>query len=121
MNLLTSRNLALLFGSVFVAVGVLGFIPNPIVSEHGFFMVNTAHNLVHLLTGAFLLSAPLYLKGKERLFLQIAGGLYLMVAILGFIVQEDMLFGIIMINGPDRYLHMILAGVILGAGFLTKE
>ncbi|MBI3420261.1 MAG: DUF4383 domain-containing protein [Proteobacteria bacterium] len=121
MNLLTSRNCALLFGAVFVAVGVLGFIPNPLVSEHGLFMVNPAHNLVHILTGAFMLSAPLALKGKESLFLKIGGGLYLLVAILGFLIKGDMLVGVIMLSDTDRYLHVLLAAALLGAGFFARD
>ena len=46
---------AKILGIVFIAVAVLGFIPNPIVSPTGWFVVNAVHNLVHLLAGVVLL------------------------------------------------------------------
>ena len=50
--MLSSKNITIVFGSTFILVGLLGFIPNPLVSANGIFEVNAMHNLVHLLTGA---------------------------------------------------------------------
>jgi hypothetical protein len=44
-----------MLGSVFVLVGFLGFVPNPIVSPEGMFQTNAMHNLVNLLNGAAFL------------------------------------------------------------------
>jgi hypothetical protein len=38
------RTVAKTFGYVFVAIGVLGFVPNPLVSADGLFQVNATHN-----------------------------------------------------------------------------
>ena len=63
--MLNSKTICLAFGYVFVLVGIVGFIPNPIVSSDGIFETNAIHNLVHLLTGtAFLVGASVF-KGKE--------------------------------------------------------
>ncbi len=51
---------ATILGVIFVAVGLLGFVPNPIVSDVGYFQVNAAHNFVHLITGALLLLSPYF-------------------------------------------------------------
>ena len=51
---LTSRNVCIAFGSIFVLAGFLGSIPNPIVSLEGIFETNAMRNLVHLLTGLVL-------------------------------------------------------------------
>ncbi|PYL96244.1 MAG: DUF4383 domain-containing protein, partial [Verrucomicrobia bacterium] len=48
----------MLFGIVFLAVGILGFVPgvtsdvNGMPMLLGIFHVNTAHNLVHIVSGA---------------------------------------------------------------------
>lgn len=121
MNLLTSRNLSLLFGVVFAAVGVIGFVPNPLVSEHGIFEVNTAHNLVHLVTGLALLAGVFLLQGKEGLILKIFGAVYALVAVLGFVLPGTEILGLIHVNDADRYLHVLLAAAMLGGAFLAKD
>ena len=56
-------SLAKILGAIFIIVGILGFIPNPLVSYRGLFEVNTFHNIVHIVTGGILLSFPLYAVG----------------------------------------------------------
>jgi hypothetical protein len=49
--MLSSKTKSIAFGSVFVLVGILEFILNPIVSAEAIFKTNGMNNLVHLLTG----------------------------------------------------------------------
>lgn len=118
---MTAKTAALVIGIVFIAVGILGFIPNPLVSPTGLFAVNTMHNLVHLISGIVLL-AGLYSFGAS-LALKIVGIVYALVAILGFfIVGEDgMMLGMIHVNDADKWLHVVLAVVILLAGFALPD
>lgn len=105
----SSKNLTLTFGSVFVLVGVLGFIPNPLVSAEGIFAVNAMHNVFHLLTGAAFLFGGLILEGKEALTLKVITSAYFGVAILGFFTSGNTLLGLVHINEADRWLHLGLA------------
>jgi hypothetical protein len=121
-DLLTYRNLCLLFGIVFIAVGILGFIPNPLVSETGFFEVNPAHNFVHLASGALLLSGPLLLQSQQGLILKIVAGVYTLVAALGFFVEDGgMLLGMIHINEADKWLHVAIAAALIGSIFVASD
>ena len=114
------RNICLALGWTFVAVGILGFINNPLVSSEGFFVVNGPHNLVHLLTGgAFIFGAVLY-RGKEALIMTGIGIAYLAVAGLGFVTSGNMLLGMVHINEADRWLHLGLAFAILLPGVLLR-
>ena len=114
------RNVCLALGWTFVAVGVLGFIPNSLVSSEGFFVVNALHNLVHLFTGAaFILGAKLF-EGKENLVVTGIGVAYLAVAGLGFVTSGDMLLEMVHINEADRWLHLGLAFAILLPGILLR-
>src|SRR5262245_43494822 len=114
---LNAKTAGIVIGAVFVIVGIVGFIPNPLVSPTGLFAVNTAHNLVHLLSGAAILVCAL--SGvATALSLQIFGVLYALVAILGFFLHGEMLLGLIRVNHADHWLHVLLAVVILAAGFL---
>ncbi len=113
-----AKLIAIVFGLTFVVVGLLGFVENPIASESGFFQANWAHNLVHLITGAIFLGALKY-PGQERAFVLYSGYFYGLVALLGFIWPGDMLLGFIHINEADRWLHLVLAVVIVTAGMLA--
>jgi len=120
MSLLHSRNIALAFGYTFIVVAALGFVPNPLVSPHGVFAVNLAHNLVHLLTGAAFVAGAYVFRGKEQSVILALGTLYFAVAILGFFTKGDMLLGIVHINEADRWLHLRLAIVIIASGMIFK-
>ena len=117
--MVSARVLAQLFGVTFVLVGLLGFVPNPIVAPDGIFAVNAAHNLVHVLTGAaFLAGAWL---GHARTTVIGIGVAYVGVAILGFLTSGDSLLGLIHINAADRWLHAALAAAILAGGLWFTE
>ncbi len=111
---MNTKTAGLVIGIVFIVVGILGFIPNPLVSPTGLFAVNTLHNVVHLLSGAIIL-AGVYSFGSA-LGLKIIGIVYAIVAILGLVMGGDMLLGIAM-NMADHWLHVVLAVIILIAGF----
>jgi hypothetical protein len=111
-----AKTAALVLGFVFVIVGVLGYVPNPIVGPNGFFVTNAVHNLIHIGSGIVLLAGA-YTSFSPSLALKIIGVIYAVVAVLGFLMQGDMMLGMVAMNGADRWLHVVLAIVILYAGF----
>jgi hypothetical protein len=117
---LNAKTAALVLGIVFLAGGILGFFPNPLLSPTGLFAVNTAHNLVHLISGVVLLAGAYSALGAS-LALKIVGVVYALVAILGLIVGGPMLLGLVAVNAADHWLHVALAAVILAAGFLLED
>jgi hypothetical protein len=117
---LNARTAANILGAVFIIVGILGFFPNPLVSPTGLFAVNAAHNLIHILSGAVILAFAHTGPGAS-LGLKIVGAVYALVAVLGLILHGDMLLGIVRVNGADHALHVVLAIVILAAGFVLPD
>ena len=74
-----AKSLGMLFGLVFLAVGILGFVPGisppgpdgmPMLL--GIFMVNTAHSIVHIDSGAVFLIASMCPSTRESISLAIA-------------------------------------------------
>lgn len=117
---LTARTAGIVIGIVFVVVGILGWIPNPLVGQNGIFLTNTAHDLVHLISGIVIL-AGVYSFGAS-LGLKIIGIIYAIIAVVGLLMSgNDMLLGIIQVNGADHWLHVVLAIVILLAGFALPD
>ena len=107
---------ATILGVIFVAVGLLGFIPNPLVSDVGYFQVNASHNYVHLITGALLLLSPFI--GVPVLMIRLLAIVYTVVAVLGFVAPDAAsLNGTIAMNHADHWLHAALAIILLFIGF----
>lgn len=108
-----TKKLLYAFGSIFLVVGVLGFVKNPVL---GVFDTNTAHNVLHLVSGilAFIFGSRSEIAGKT--FALMLGVVYLLVTVLGFIQGDGNLFGLIVINTADNFLHLLLSIVFLGIG-----
>jgi hypothetical protein len=112
----------IILGLILTLVGVLGFFPNLTPGDRlfGLFMVDTAHNIVHLLSGMILLGVGF--GGSEVLARQTAlvfGMIYAIVTILGFLGINPV-FGFIMVNSPDNILHLLISVSALAVG-LAKQ
>jgi len=87
----------------------------------GIFHVNTAHNIVHLLSGVLALWAGSSSGASARLYFRLFGIVYAVVALLGFLAGNGMVWGVISNNMSDTALHVVIALVALSLGFLVKE
>src|SRR5687767_7793538 len=117
------RKICILFGIIFVAVGVLGFVPGITQDGHllGIFHVNAAHNAVHILSGVAALICGSISSHAARMYFRIFGLVYGLVAVLGFVNGERPIFGIISNNMADTWLHVGIAAVSLILGFVVRE
>ncbi len=110
-----AKTIVMVLGVVFVIIGVLGFFNDPVV---GIFEVDAVHNIVHLLSGIVAIGMASMGEGSAKTFAKIFGVVYALVTILGFVMgTEEPLLGIMEINSNDNYLHLVLALVLLYAGF----
>jgi len=117
------KTTAIVFGIVFLLIGILGFVPAVAPDEMllGVFHVNAAHNIVHLLSGAIALACGLASDGASRLYFRIFGIVYGLVAVLGFVQGEGHLLGIISNNMPDVWLHVAISVLALILGFMPHH
>jgi hypothetical protein len=109
-----AKTLAIIFGVVFVLVALLGFMDSGIAGENGIFQTNMLHDLVHLLFGVILLVVAFTNEARSAAWLRILGIVYLVLAVLGFLLigEGGELFGLVLMNSADHWLHVIL-GVVL--------
>lgn len=115
-----NRTIALVFGVVYLLVGILGFVltdPNGYLL--GLFAVNTLHHIVHLALGILGIGAAQ--GGQGKLYNQIAGVVLLLLGVLGFITPG--LVGGLVGPGasanvlPDNLLHLVSGAILAYAGF----
>ena len=110
----------LVFGAVYVLVGILGFI-DPLVSDDdkllGIFGITPLHNVAHLAVGALLLfgsRAP----DTARMVNLVVGVVYLLLGVLGLfgILIEDGQAIDLNNNAADTVLHFATAALALYFG-----
>ena len=115
---------SLVFGATLLLAGILGFFVDANFGDLGsnvqgdelvVFEVNGWHNLVHIASGALGLALAGSRAGA-RAFALGFGAVYLVVAIWGLIAGDNVLFGLLPINGADNVLHLAIALTGLAAG-----
>jgi hypothetical protein len=117
------RRLGVIFGIAFLFGGVLGFVPGVIRDGmyFGIFMVNTPHNILHIASGSIFLIASMFGARPARLWFQIFGAFYAAITVMGFVVGNGMIFGLISNNRVDAWGHAGLALAMLLIGFAISK
>jgi Domain of unknown function (DUF4383) len=118
-----NRIVAIVFGAVYLLVGLLGFAVTGgvgfIATEGGMllgiFQVNPAHNVAHLVIGAALLIAGIMTVAASKIVNTVVGGAYLLLGIVGFFLTGTAA-NILALNTADHFLHLASAIVLLGVG-----
>jgi hypothetical protein len=115
-----AQTFALVFGVVYLLVGILGFILAPDEGDKlfGIFQVNLLHNIVHLAVGALFLAGSATRERSKQVNL-LVGVVYGVVAVLGFpdILVDDLLDA----NAADDFLHLATAALALYFGTIGAE
>jgi uncharacterized protein DUF4383 len=115
---------AAIVGIVLVAVGLLGFIANPIVSSDpgALFATNSVHNVIHIAFGLLALYIAFGLSGETQANGVIGfGALYAAILVLVFLSPTLFgLFGEATANSADHALHAALAVSALAVGYLAR-
>lgn len=121
------KKVALVFGIVFLLVGIAGYLTPggmgmaadpPAALLFGLFPVNMLHNAVHVAFGLWGLAAARSFAGARN-YARIGGGVYLLLAVLGFIAPSG--FGFVPLGGNDIWLHAALGIALLAAGMIAKD
>jgi hypothetical protein len=123
---------SLIFGIVFIVVGILGFIPGITTNYDalllagngsaalllGVFQVSILHNIVHLLFGvAGVLLARTFSGAKN--FLIWGGAVYFILWLYGlFVAGGDTPANFVPVNNADNWLHLVLAIAMVALGLL---
>lgn len=120
-------------GMVFIAIGILGFVPGLRVMPHsvdpalsinasygrlfGLFPVNALHNIIHIALGALAL---MFYKvpSRARKFCKFNAIFYGVLTILGMFPNFNTLFGLVPIFGHDVWLHGIITAATAYYGFV---
>ncbi|HYP02254.1 MAG TPA: DUF4383 domain-containing protein [Pyrinomonadaceae bacterium] len=128
-----AKRICTILGIVFLLVGIVGFVAPGV----GGFHLSTAHNLIHIVSGALALYFGLAgTLSAARLFCIVFGVVYGLLGIAGFLLgapgtpsmpgmaADGRLFkvlpGMLELGTSDHTFHILLGIVFLVAGLMTK-
>ena len=130
---MSTRTFALIFGIVFLVVGIGGFFlieqatPDPDLTvthgyghELGMFPVNTVHNIIHIVFGLWGLAASRSL-GASVGYARGVAIIYAVLAVFGLIDATNTTFGLAPLYGNDVWLHAVLALVAAYFGWMHRN
>jgi Domain of unknown function (DUF4383) len=133
---MNTRTFALVFGVIFLIIGVGGFIPG--LTDHsatpdpgltmtegyghelGMFPINLLHNIVHIVFGLWGLAASRSLGGA-RGYAKSVAIIYALLAVMGLVPGLNTTFGLVPLYGGDVILHVLLAAVAAYFGFMHRD
>ena len=117
-----AKTVCKILGVVFLLVGVAGFVSPNLLGAH----LNSAHNVVHLVSGAVALyfgfagSLP-----AAKTFALVFGVVYLGLGVLGFGIgsgpERLWEIGPLDLGQADHGIHILLGVVFLAGGLFTKK
>jgi hypothetical protein len=131
-----TRLFSLVFGGVYVFIGLIGFLPAlrthpPAGAPHidatagygyflGQFPINALHDLLHIVVGlvAIIVSARL---NPARIYCRVLFLVFGVLACLGFLPTVNSLWGWVPIFGADTWLHAATAIAAGYFGFVAPE
>ena len=128
-----AKRICTILGIVFLLVGIVGFVAPGV----GGFHLSTAHNLIHIVSGALALYFGLAgTLSAARLFCIVFGVVYGLLGIAGFLLgapgtpsmpgmaADGRLFkvlpGMLELGTSDHTFHILLGIVFIVAGLMTK-
>jgi Domain of unknown function (DUF4383) len=129
------RYFALVYGIVFLLVGIAGFVPGLVAPPEAgrelavdgnyghllnLFPVNLLHNLVHVVFGIWGLAAYRTLSAS-RTYARAVAVIYAVLTVMGLIPALATTFGFIPLYGHDVWLHALLALVAAYFGWASVE
>jgi len=130
------RTFALIYGIVFLVVGLAGFVPGLVTPLNpqdpnlavtagagrlfGLFPVNVLHNIVHIAFGIWGLAAWRGGVNASVLYARGVAVIYALFVVMGIVPVLWTTFGLIPLHGHDVWLHLILAGVAGYFGFVAR-
>lgn len=133
---MATRYFALIFGIIYLLVGLMGLIPgllqpmeagNPPLtfdvlsgSLLGLFPVNILHTVVHLAIGMWGIFAYRSFDGARN-FSLVTGIVFALLFLFGLIPGLQTLFGLLPLHGADRWLHLASSAVALYFGLAAPR
>jgi len=117
-----AKALARILGVVLLILGLISFLPNPLIGEDGYFAANPMHGALYMLVALTLVAFSVKGESMAAAGLYFSGILFLALGVLGYRELEPYpygkvtIFGIILYSHSDMWLSFALSAVLFVSG-----
>jgi len=123
-----AKTIALIFGIVYLLVGIVGFIPafggtlamSPPSNLLGTFPINLLHNIVHLVIGVFGIALSRTESGGAS-FGKTFGIILILIGIVGLFWPMSLNDSLLPLRGVDVWLHIVTGLILAAVGFSSSR
>lgn len=116
------RGWSILYGIVFLVLGLVSFFPLPYIGKflEGMFNVDMWYNILYLVTGGFGLLAAIFPRPFTRLYLQVVGIIYTVLGV-GTMAFKGIRLPIAISNNTWLLLVAGVLALIIGFSWRSKN
>lgn len=122
---MTAKTAAILFGFLFLVLGLLGLVSNPVIGPGAYFLADRTHSFVHIGTAILLFLFAMAVPNLTGGFMILLGLLYLSLGIIGYVSfgeeEEGKVLGVLLTNKAGNYLHIALGLLMAVVSILSKK
>ncbi|HYR28990.1 MAG TPA: DUF4383 domain-containing protein [Thermoanaerobaculia bacterium] len=129
-----ANRICTILGIGFLLVGLAGFVAPSLLGAH----LSLVHNIIHVVSGAVALWLGLKgTPGAAKTFCLVFGAVYLLLGIAGFVAGSEtqpstgiphandtrilkVIPGVFEVGTSDHIIHILLGGIFLLGGLMTK-
>jgi uncharacterized protein DUF4383 len=130
------QKFALIFGTVYALIGVLGFVPGALQPPPagvpplsvgtaygyllGVFPVNATHDIIHIVVGVLGILAANRL-GTARVYCRVMAVVFALLTVMGLVPGTDTTFGLAPMFGADVLLHALTTLATAYFGWFARD
>ena len=119
------KTTGIVFGIIYLIIGILGLLATPLIGGAGYFVTNTAFDIINIIVGIIFLVVAFKGAAGVAMTSKIIGIIYVLLAIIGFFTVSagatGSVLGFIDANGATNWLNLILGIIVLAFGFKKSE
>jgi len=119
-----AKTFTIIFGSILVLLGLLGFTSNALIGANAYFVADAVHNVIHILLGGILLTVAFRSSDNPVFWLKVIGAITFLLGLIGILTVPSAggsLLSIAATNGASDWFHLIFGVVIFATGIYGRD
>lgn len=118
---MNAKTIAITLGIIFLVIGALGFVPNPLVGTGALFAATQALDIERVVSGLILLAIGFW-SMRPVLWLRIVAAVYVLGLVYIFVVARSLAtFTAVELGTAGGWLHIILGVLLIIAALIVRQ
>ncbi len=116
---MSGKTAAVALGAIFLIIGLLGFVPNPLLGHHALFEETTGLDWERVIMGSVLIGIGVWAPLRAILWLRILAALYALNVLITLVATKS-LSSFVKIDTAGNWLHFGLGLLLIAAALVGR-